>query len=160
MDKKQKKKLAQTVLCLAVPCVALVHAVAETTGSRVVGKHSARAIVTVRARLAVDAGREGVAVVADSAANEVAVDVHAHAQRVHGLVVVALLRVAVAVAALALKRISSCVSTPSFLRESIQALITVDSRCPEKLKKCRMGCSVISKVQTENVGPTSGKEKQ
>ena len=37
------------------------------------------------------------------------VDVHAHAQRVHGLVVVTLLRVAVAVAPLALKRVGPCV---------------------------------------------------
>ena len=100
------------------------------------------------------------AVVADSAADEVAVDVHAHAQRVHGLVVVALLRVAVAVAALALKRISPCVSTPRFLRETIQALITVDSCCPEQWKKCRMRSSLSSKVRIEDVGPTSGKEKQ
>ena len=138
----------------------IVKAVAQTAGRCVVGKHPNRSVVPVDARLAVDSSREGVAVVADSAANEVAVDVHAHAQRVHGLVVVALLRVAVAVAALALKRVGPCVSTPSFLRESIQALITVDSRCPEQWKKCRIRCSVIPKDQIENVWPTSGKEKQ
>ena len=137
----------------------IVKAVAQTAGRCVVGKHPNRSVVPVDARLAVDAGCEGVAVVADSAANEVAVDVHAHAQCVHGLVVVALLRVAIAVAALALKRVGSCVSTPRFLRETIQALITVDSRCPEKWKKCRMRCSVISKVQIEDVGPTSGKRE-
>ena len=110
----------------------LVKAVAETARRCVVGKNSDRPVVTVRASLAVDAGGEGVAVVADSAAEEVAVDVHAQAQLVHGLVVVALLRVAVAVAPLALKRVGSCVPTPRFLREPVQALVAVDSSCPGK----------------------------
>ena len=112
----------------------LVFAVAETTGCCVVGKHPDRAEVAVGARLAVDAGGEGLTAVADSAAEELAMDVHAHAQVGHGLVVVALVRVAIAVAFFALKRVGSCVPSPRFLCEPILALVTVDSSCPGALK--------------------------
>ena len=112
----------------------LVHAVAETTRCCVVGKHSDRSEVPVRARLAVDPRREGLAAVADSAAEELSVDVQAHPHVGHGLVVVALVRVPVAVAALALKGVGSGVPSPRFLCEPIKALVAVDSRCPGKLK--------------------------
>ena len=111
-----------------------VDTIAQTTGRRVVGKNPYRSVVPVDARLAVDARREGLAAVADSAPEELPVDVHAHLHLVHGLVVVALLRVAVAVAPLTLKGVGPCVSSPSFLCEPIQTLVTVDSRCPGKLK--------------------------
>ena len=111
--------------------MSVVRAIAGDTGRRVVGEHPDRSVVTIDARFAVDSSRVGVAVVADPAAELVAMDVHAQAERVHGLVVVALLRVAVAVAALALKGISPCVPSPGFLREPIQALVAVDSCCPK-----------------------------
>ena len=111
--------------------MSVVRAIAGDTGRRVVGEHPDWSVVTIDARFAVDSSRVGVTVVADPAAELVAMDVHAQAERVHGLVVVALLRVAVAVAALALKGISPCVPSPGFLREPIQALVAVDSCCPE-----------------------------
>ena len=114
--------------------MSLVRAIAGNTGRRVVGEHPDWSVVTIDARFAVDSSRVGVTVVADPAAELVAMDVHAQAERVHGLVVVALLRVAVAVATLALKWVGPCVSSPSFLCEPIQTLVTVDSRCPGKLK--------------------------
>ena len=109
----------------------LVKAVAETARCCVVGKNSDRPVVSVRASLAVDAGGEGVAVVADSAAEILAVEVHAQAQSVHSLVEVALGGVPVAVALLAFERIFSCVPTPRLLCEPVQALVTVDSGCPK-----------------------------
>jgi len=107
----------------------VVSAVAEMTRCRVVGKHPDRAEVAVGARLAVDARREGLAAVADSAAEELAMDVHAQPQVGHGLVVVAVVRVFIAVALLALKRVGSCVPSPRFLCVTILALVAVDSSC-------------------------------
>ena len=111
-----------------------VSAVAELTGCRVVGKHPDRSEVAVSARFAVDAGGEGLTPVADSAAEELAMDVHAKPQVGHGLVVVAVVRVFIAVALLALKRVGSCVPSPRFLCVTILALVAVDSSCPGALK--------------------------
>ena len=109
----------------------IVKAVAQTAGRCVVGKHPNRSVVPVDTRLAVDSGREGVAVVADAAAEILAVEVHAQAQGVHSLVEVALGGVPVAVALLAFERIFSCVPTPRLLCKAVQALVTVDSGCPK-----------------------------
>ena len=107
-----------------------VDTIAQTTGRRVVGKNPYRSVVPVDARLAVDARRVGVAVVAHAAAEILAVEVHAQAQGVHSLVEVALGGVPVAVALLAFERIFSCVPTPRLLCKAVQALVTVDSGCP------------------------------
>ena len=108
-----------------------VRAVTRHARRCVVGEDPHWSEVAVNARLAVDARRVGVAVVADSAAEILAVEVHAQAQRVHSLVEVALGGVPVAVALLAFERIFSCVPTPRLLCEPVQALVTVDSGCPK-----------------------------
>ena len=108
-----------------------VRAVTGHTRRCVVGEDPDWSEVAVNARLAVDARRVGVAVVAHAAAEILAVEVHAQAQGVHSLVEVALGGVPVAVALLTFERIFSCVPTPRLLCEPVQALVTVDSSCPK-----------------------------
>ena len=108
-----------------------VRAVTGHTRRCVVGEDPDWSEVAVDARLAVDARRVGVAVVADAAAEILAVEVHAQAKGVHSLVEVALGGVPVAVALLTFERIFSCVPTPRLLCEPVQALVTVDPSCPK-----------------------------